>query len=45
MPSSYKCGRGQRQRKTEQEGAYNAVEDDNSFERENVGENNYEAPS
>ena len=45
MPSSYKCCRGERNRRTEAEGGYKAVEEDDSFERDNVGENNYEPPS
>ena len=45
MPSSYKCCRGDRHRRTEAGGGYNAVEEDDEFERANVGENNYEAPT
>ena len=45
MPSSYKCCRGDRHRRTEAGGGYNAVEEDDEFERANVGEDNYEPPT
>jgi hypothetical protein len=45
MPRSYKCCKGERHRRTEAEGGYTKVEEDDEFERANVGDNNYEAPS
>ena len=49
MPRSYSCCKGQRRRKTDPlaDGGYErvGVEDDDEFERANVGGNNYEAPT
>ena len=45
MPRSYKCCRGERQRRTADQGGYERVEEDDEFERANVGGNNYEPPS
>ena len=47
LPRTYKCCRGERQRRTEAEAGYNtvAVDENDEFEKANVGENNYEPPS
>ena len=46
LPRSYKCCRGERQRRVDQAGEDSAVvDDDDEFEKMNVGENNYESPS
>ena len=49
MPRSYACCKGDRRRKTDPlaDRGYErvGVEDDDEFERANVGGNNYEAPT
>ena len=45
LPSSYKCCRGERQRRVQPMDGSAQDEEDDEFERANVGEDNYEPPS